>query len=1004
MKRLLLFLFLDLLMVRPSAGQETSVMVRPSAGQQVSVMGMFPLEGSGRVVYNFNEGWRFLLGDTEGAEATAFDDRAWPVVCAPHTVQLVPAEASGGRNYQGVCWYRKHFIIPQDMAGKQAIIHFEAIMGKQWIYVNGKLVKEHEGGYLPITIDLTAEGVNAGDSCLVAVKADNSDDKSYPPGKKQSQLDFAYHGGMYRDVWLIGRPPVHITDPLERGGDGKSLGTAGSGGVFLHYDNISEKSAEVFIDVEVANSPTPNPSLGGEGSIYTHKQKQATLFAIIKDAEGKVVKTLKQKIALHEWEHKTARLSTTIKNPHLWSPETPYLYNVELKVTTSLPPAGGGGGGASDGGIVRMGIRKAEFRGRDGFWLNGKPYHQLVGGNRHQDFAYVGNALPNSQQWRDAKRLKDVGYTIVRAAHYPQDPSFMDACDELGLFVIVPTPGWQYWNKAEGWAEKVHENTRLIIRRDRNHPSVLMWEPILNETRYPKDFALQALQITREEFPWPGRPVAAADLNSEGVKDNYEVLYDWADNIPKTLSVESLELSDVTSESSKVKSLNSQLSTLNKCVFTREWGEYVDDWYAHNALNRAARAWGEHAQLAQALSLVDTYGMMFRGQRQFIGGCQWHPFDHQRGYHPDAYFGGLYDAFRQKKYAAEAIRSQKRPNSPTPCPSRGGEGSIYSQEQICNNGQPQEVTQICNNGQTQEVTQICNNGQLQEVTTPLPPAGGAGGGAVIFIAHEMTQSSPADVTIFSNCDSVRLTAPYPVGEDAKAAGEEAHPTSLTLPVVHDPEGVPNAPVVFRGFWDFWKARNLSYTQRNWQGVKFVAEGIVNGEVVCREEKMPSRRSTKLRLYADEMGRQLVADGSDFIVVVAEVTDDLGHVRRQAREHVTFSVEGEGTIIGDASILANPREVEWGSAPVLVRSTHKAGKIRIIARPTFEGAHAPKADTLVIESVPAPLPQCFSEEPTVGLISPIRHISPIRPIAPMTDEERRRELEEVERQQQDFGIQ
>lgn len=94
---------------------------------------------------------------------------------------------------------------------------------------------------------------------------------------------------------------------------------------------------------------------------------------------------------------------------------------------------------------------KAEFKGKDGFWLNGKPYHQLIGGNRHQDFAYVGNALPNSQQWRDAKRLKDAGMTIIRAAHYPQDPSFMDACDELGLFIIVPTPGWQYWNKDPKW-------------------------------------------------------------------------------------------------------------------------------------------------------------------------------------------------------------------------------------------------------------------------------------------------------------------------------------------------------------------------------------------------------------------------------------------------------------------------------------------------------------------------------------------------------------------------
>ena len=866
-----------------------------TAQTSTSVAGLFPLENSGRVIYNFNEGWRFCLGDAENAHSIGFDDSRWPIVCAPHTVQLVPAEASGGRNYQGVCWYRKHFVVPADMQDKEIIVYFEAIMGKQEVFVNGQLATTNEGGYLPIIVNLSYLGISAGDSCLIAVKADNSDDKSYPPGKKQAQLDFAYHGGMYRDVWLIGRSIVHITDPMEYGHglsrtdtDGEDKSLVPGGGVFLHYDNISEKSADVFIDVEV----------GRRGERQEVRGESVVLEARILDAEGKLVKKMNQRFTLRE-EYKTVGLSTTIKNPHLWSPEDPYLYTIELKLTSKSNPSPPTSHSSplNDGGIIRMGIRKAEFRGKDGFWLNGKPYHQLVGANRHQDFAYVGNAVPNSQQWRDAKRLKDAGFSIVRAAHYPQDPAFMDACDEMGLFVIVPTPGWQYWNKEEGWAEKVHDNTRRIIRRDRNHPCVLMWEPILNETRYPKDFALEALAITREEFPYPGRPVAAADMNSEGVKDNYDVLYDWADNIGNY--------------------------DTDKCVFTREWGEYVDDWYAHNAINRASRAWGEHAQLTQALSLVNTYGMMFRGQRQFIGGCQWHPFDHQRGYHPDAYFGGLYDAFRQKKYAFEAIRSQSS-------------------------------------------------------TIPM-----------LFIAHEMTQSSPNDVTVFSNCDSVRLTA---------LNGWKIE----TLPVVHDANGTPNAPVTFKGFWDFWQARSLSYTQRRWQDVKLVAEGIVNGEVVAREEKMPARRSTKLRLYADEIGKKLVADGSDFIVIVAEVTDDEGHVRRQAREHVTFTVEGEGAIIGDASIMANPRIVEWGSAPVLVRSTHTAGEIRIIARPTFEGIHAPTTDTLTIESVPMQLPQCYSEQPNPTNLNPSRPISPSG--LNMTEEERRRALEEVERQQQDFGIQ
>ena len=867
-----------------------------------SVAGLFPLEGSGRVIYNFNQGWRFYRGDVQGAEALNFDDRQWEVVCAPHTAMLVPNEASGCRNYQGVVWYRKHFTVPADMKGKNVTVYFEAIMGKQNIYVNGKLVKENKGGYLPIIVNLSEADVKAGDDCLIAVMADNSDDKTYPPGKKQTALDFAYHGGMYRDVWLIGKSPIAITDPNE-------MNQVAGGGIFFHYDNISEKSAEVFINVNVKrDSPLTLPMR--EGAIT------AEVVAKIKTAEGKLLKILKQKISLKNGEDKTALLSTTLKNPHLWSPEDPYLYPIEITVTS---------GGKSDGGIIKSGIRKAEFRGKDGFWLNGKPYGQLIGGNRHQDFALVGNAMPNSQQWRDAKRLKDAGMNIIRAAHYPQDPSFMDALDELGIFIIVPTPGWQYWNKDEYWAELVHENTRQIIRRDRNHPSVLMWEPILNETRYPEDFALKALQITREEFPYPGRPVAAADMNSAGVKDNYDVLYGWPDDVTGPVT---------TGSQQPTITFKPQTEPLpDKCIFTREFGEMVDDWYAHNCLNRAARGWGEKPMLTAALSLADTYGTMRHGQRQFIGGCQWHPFDHQRGYHPDPYFGGIYDAFRQKKYAFEMFKSQ-----------------IPADKSLSSNNAPS-----------------------------------------VFIAHEMTPFSDQDVVVFSNCDSVRLS--FLEGD-----------RQMTLPVVHDPNGLPSAPVVFPHFWDFWEAREYSYKKRDWQHVSLLAEGIIDGKVVVTEKKMPSRRSTKIRLYADEMGKQLVADGSDFIVVVAEITDDNGNVRRLAKDQIVFSVEGEGRIIGDASIAANPRAVEWGSAPVLIQSTNKAGKITIIARSQWPGTYAPAADTLTIESIPYEGRQCYKEVPAKNSnISGNPRLSESSSQPTMTEEEKRRTLLEVEQQQKDFGV-
>lgn len=134
-------------------------------------------------------------------------------------------------------------------------------------------------------------------------------------------------------------------------------------------------------------------------------------------------------------------------------------------------------------------------------------------------------------------------------------------------------------------------------------------------------------------------------------------------------------------------------------------------------------------------------------------------------------------------------------------------------------------------------------------------------------------------------------------------------------------------------------------------MSLLAEGIKDGKVVAVQKKMPSRRSTKLRLYADDMGRKLNADGSDFIVVVAEVTDDNGNVKRLAKDNIYFTVEGEGRIIGDGeNIMANPRIVEWGTAPVLIQATDKPGKITIKARSYYDGVYAPAAAELTIESV------------------------------------------------------
>lgn len=856
-----------------------------NAQVETSIAGLFPLNNTGRLVYNFNSEWRFHLGDIAGAEKTSLDDSSWDVISTPHCVKLEPAEASGGRNYQGIAWYRKHFILPKETAGKDVEIYFEAIMGKQKIYINGKLVMEHFGGYLPIIVHLEKYGVKAGDKCVIAVMADNSDDKNYPPGKPQYSLDFSYHGGIYRDVWMIAKSKVSITDAQD---ENKVAG----GGLFVHYANITKKGADVFINTEVRNNE--------------QVAKNIVVDNVLMTATNKVVGKASSRLLLNAGEARTFLQRMHVSKPNLWSPEMPYLYSLISNVKD--------GKTVVDGGKTKIGIRSFEFRGKDGFWLNGEKYHQLIGANRHQDFAYVGNALPNSQQWRDVRRLKNAGFDIIRTAHYPQDPSFMDACDELGMFIIVATPGWQFWNKDPQFAERVQQNTRNIIRRDRNHPCVLMWEPILNETRYPEDFSLKALQITKDEYPYPYRPVAAADVASAGVKDNYDLVYGWPGDDEKA---------------DKPK----------QCIFTREFGEYVDDWYAHNAINRASRSWGERPQLVQALSLANTCDGMFHTSGQFIGGCLWHPFDHQRGYHPDPYWGGIYDAFRQTKYAYYMFRSQ----SP----------ASYSNPTVES-------------------------------------------GPMVYIAHEMTPFSDPDVVVFSNCDSVRLS----IYDGAK---------SWTLPVVHSNGHMPNQPVVFKNVWDFLESRNYSYVKKDWQKVNMVAEGIINGKVVCKMKKMPSRRSTKLRLYADTEGKQLVADGSDFVVVVAEVTDDSGNVRRLAKENVRFTVEGEGEIIGDSTINANPRAVEWGSAPILIRSTRKAGKIKIKAEVEFAGVHAPSSAELEIESVPSDIPFCYLEQnksESKSKNNPVKETLQDEKTgrkAVLTEEQKAKLLKEVEQQQADFGI-
>lgn len=560
--------------------------------REFSAAGFYPLPGTGRSVESLNPAWRFTKDPGNrltDAYKPGFDDSAWNVVSLPNGMEYLPAEASGGVNYRGGAWYRKHFDLPEALGTKRLVLYFEAIMGKSKVWINGELMAEHFGGFLPVAIDVTGK-LQPGKRNLIAVWCDNTNDPAYPPGKPQEMLDFCYFGGIYRDCWLVAtNPNTYITDP-------NMAGKTAGGGVLVTFSNVSEKSATVNVKTDLV----------GSGRVhYT-----------LRDADGGIAA-------------QGSREQLTVKNPRLWSPETPHLYRLEIRVTDHR-------GKVIDGYMQRIGIRSISFNPQDGLVLNGKPYpRKLMGANRHQDFAVVGNALSNNLHWRDVKKLKEGGLEIVRNAHYPQDPAFMDACDELGMFVIVNTPGWQFWNDENPlFEQRVYDDISQMVRRDRNHPSVVMWEPILNETWYPDDFAKNTHELVKAELPGA---YTASDSHAKGSE-----YFDITFNHPQP-----------------AEKMNPA-----KVYFTREYGDNVDDWNSHNSSSRVAREWGEIPQLAQAFHYADpsypftSIESIDHTPRAHVGATLWHSFDHQRGYHPDPFYGGLMDAFRRPKISYYMYRSQ----------------------------------------------------------------------------------------------------------------------------------------------------------------------------------------------------------------------------------------------------------------------------------------------------------------------------------------------------------
>ena len=263
---------------------------------EFSTAGFFRLDNSGREVYSMNPAWRFHKGAVESAETKEFNDKDWTVVSLPDGIEYLPTEASGCINYQGEVWYRKHFTPDAALKGKKLFLHFEAIMGKSKVFVNGKLLTEHFGGYLPVIADVTDVLDWNGDN-VIAVWADNSDDPSYPPGKTQETLDFAYFGGIYRDCWMIAHNRVFITDPNYED-------EVAGGGLFVSYDKVSRQSALVNLDVHIRNT---------SGKFFSGKVSYE-----LYDRDNRLVLSTEKRLSVGN-EH-AAKVASRMKvdSPHLW--------------------------------------------------------------------------------------------------------------------------------------------------------------------------------------------------------------------------------------------------------------------------------------------------------------------------------------------------------------------------------------------------------------------------------------------------------------------------------------------------------------------------------------------------------------------------------------------------------------------------------------------------------------------------------------------------------------
>ena len=375
------------------------------------------------------EGEEVIIAYTDRNKVAEYKPADWQDVNLPHDWlveepivhdnNIGSQPAGNGFRPTGIGFYRKEFEIPESDKGKKISIEFDGIFRNSTVWVNGHLMGNHPSGYVPSSYDLSdvlrygSEGRN-----VILVKVDATDYEGW-----------WYEGsGIYRHVWLIKTDKIHVARY----------------GTFVTTPSISDKEAVVNIKTTLQNE--------------YKSVKSVTLVSKIVDAQGQVLDRLTSSLPIKPFGQIEIEQEALVRNPALWSPETPVLYEVQTEVMEN--------GKIVDTYETTFGIRTVEMR-TDGFYLNGKLY-PIKGTVNHQDFAGVGVALPDKINEYKIKLLKEMGSNGYRSGHHPPTPEVLDICDRFGMLVLDENR--HLWSSELG----IRDLTTLILR-DRNHPSVFMW-------------------------------------------------------------------------------------------------------------------------------------------------------------------------------------------------------------------------------------------------------------------------------------------------------------------------------------------------------------------------------------------------------------------------------------------------------------------------------------------------------------------------------------------------